>query len=202
MYIIGLTGGIACGKSAVAFELRRYGAATLDIDTVTHELLMPGGLLFDTYVDHFGSYIVSPEGLLNKKLIGEIIFNDENERRWINSVAHPVLLNRVRDFLVESSENGKRLAVLEVPLLFDVGWEKFVDETWAVFVSRSRQIWRLTQRDGITLQQALVRLNAQMSTKEIRKRADVVIKNDDGPRSKLRRQIKAALDKISYFSWR
>jgi len=193
LYIIGLTGGISCGKSAVAETLRRYcRATTLDIDSVTRWLLEPGGELFDIYVRHFGSYVVTREGVLNKKLIGEIIFNHADERAWINSVAHPILLNKARDFLVECSEAGVGLAVLEVPLLFEAGWEHLFDEIWAVYTKHAVQIWRLMQRDKLTRQQALSRINAQMSTEEICARADVKIRNVGGYLA-IRRKVFAAL---------
>ena len=151
MYIIGLTGGISCGKSAVAETLRRFvGATTFDIDNVTRWLTEPGGELFEIYVRHFGNYVVTREGFLNRKLIGEIIFNHPDEREWINSVAHPILLNHARDFLVECSKAGERLVVLEVPLLFEAGWEHLFDETWAVYTKRSLQIRRLMSRDKLT----------------------------------------------------
>ena len=193
MYIIGLTGGISCGKSSVAETLRRYcGATCLDIDKVTRWLLEPGGELFNIYVRHFGGYVVTREGDLNRKLIGEIIFNHPDERAWINSVAHPILLNKARDFLVECSEVGVRLVVLEVPLLFEAGWEHLFDEIWAVYTKPAMQIWRLRQRDNLTRQQALARINAQMSKEEICKRADVKIRNVGGYLV-IRRQVFAAL---------
>lgn len=181
MYIIGLTGGISCGKSAVAETLRRYcGATTLDIDEVTKWLTEPGGELFEIYIRHFGGYVVRRDGFLNKKLIGEIIFNHPDEREWINSVAHPILLNHARDFLVECSEAGAGLVVLEVPLLFEAGWEHLFDEIWAVYTKRQLQIKRLMSRDKLTRRQALTRINAQMSREELCARADVVIRNVGG----------------------
>ena len=193
MYILGLTGGISCGKSAVAEILRRYcGATKLDIDNVTRWLLEPGGELFNIYIRHFGNYVVTKEGFLNKRLIGEIIFNHPDERAWINSVAHPILLNKARDFLVECSETGARLVVLEVPLLFEAGWEHLFDEIWAVYTKPAMQIWRLMRRDKLTRQQALARINAQMSKEEICARADVKIRNVGGYQS-IRRQVFAAL---------
>lgn len=192
MFIIGMTGGIASGKSAVAYELIRRGAAALDIDEVTHELLEPGGRLFDVYVQHFGGYIVDENGQLNRKIIGEIIFNHEDERAWINSVAHPILLNAARDFLVECQSFGIELAVLEVPLLFEAGWEFLFDEIWAVRISASQQIWRLMQRDDLSYRQATARIAAQMPIDEICARADVVISNRKN-RSNLRRQVNQAL---------
>ena len=193
MYIIGLTGGISCGKSAVAETLRRYfGAVTLDIDNVTQWLTEPGGELFELYVRHFSKYVVTREGFLNRRLIGEIIFNHPDERAWINSVAHPILLNHARDFLVDCQATGARLVVLEVPLLFEAGWEHLVDETWAVYTKRNTQIRRLMLRDSLTKQQATTRINAQMSSQELRERADVKIKNLGGYGS-IRKQIWAAL---------
>lgn len=193
MYIIGLTGGISCGKSAVAETLRRYfGAVTLDIDKITRWLLQPGGELFDVYVRHFGEKILTEDGTLDRKLIGEIIFNDVHEREWINSVAHPILLQRARDFLVECSEVGIGLVVLEVPLLFEAGWEHLFDEIWVVYTIRKLQIERLMMRDKLTEEQAMARINAQMSSKEMRARADVKIKNIGGYLA-VRKQVAKAL---------
>ena len=193
MYIIGLTGGISSGKSSVAGTLMRYcNAMILDIDKVTGWLLEPGGELFEIYVRHFGRRVVTEEGLLNRRLIGEIIFNDLAEREWINSVAHPILLNQARNFLVECSQIGARLVVLEVPLLFEAGWEHLFDEIWAVYTKRQIQIKRLMSRDNLTRQQAKKRIDAQMPKEEICKRADVVIRNV-GRSSEVRQQILAAL---------
>ena len=129
---------------------------------------------------------------MNKKLIGEIIFHDEDERAWINSVAHPVLMNRTRDFLVECAEQGVEVVVLEIPLLFESGWEKFVDEVWAAYIPRELQIQRLVSRDKITSQQAVARIISQMPADEICARADVVI-NNTGNQSYLRKKIRKAL---------
>ena len=188
LYIIGLTGSIACGKSSVAWKLRKKGATTFDVDEMTRWLNMPGGALFEMYVRHFGQKVVTADGQLNRKLIGEIIFNNPDERAWVNSATHPLLLNRTRDFLVECLEAGTPLVVLEVPLLFEAGWEILCDEVWAVRVSREVQIERLMARDKITDTQALARINSQMSSDEICSRADVVIVNEGN----VRKQIVAA----------
>ncbi len=193
MYIIGLTGGISCGKSAVAETLQRYvGAVTLDIDQVTRLLLEPGGELFEIYVRHFGQYVVTRQGMLNRRIIGEIIFNHPDERAWIDSVAHPILLQKARDFLVDCSQIGTRLVVLEVPLLFEAGWEKLFDEIWTVYIDGQTQICRLMLRDKLTEQQALARINVQMSSQEMIALADVVIKSCGGYGA-IRRQVAAAL---------
>lgn len=195
MYIIGLTGGIACGKSSVAEIFKKFGAETFDVDTETNKLLQCGGQLYSAYVQHFGNIIVGDDGQLNKKLVAEIIFNNESERLWVNSVAHPILLNRTRDFLVDCAENGIKLVVLEIPLLFEAGWENLVDEVWAVYVSKSHQQWRLMQRDGLNWKQAASKIKAQMSPKEIADRADVVINNKRSG-SKVRTQVIPLIEKM------
>ena len=195
MLIIGLTGGIACGKSAVSYELKKLGAATFDVDEETHKLLQVGGELYKIYVQHFGEQVIMEDGRLDKKLIGEIIFHDEKERQWINSVAHPLLLNRTRQFLVDCAERGEKIVVLELPLLFEAGWENLVDEVWAVYIPREMQIYRLVRRDRITPQQAAARINSQMPVHEICKRADVVIHNK-GTQEQLQKKILASLKKI------
>ena len=195
MYIIGLTGGIACGKSAIAETFKKFGAITFDIDRETHKLLQCGGELYSDYVRHFGDMILDAEGQINKKIVADIIFNNESERLWVNSVAHPVLLNRTRDFLVDCSEKGVKLVVLEIPLLFEAGWEFLVDEIWAVYVNDCKQFWRLMQRDGITREQAAIKISAQMPAKEIAARADIAINNNKS-NAKARQQIVPLIKKL------
>ena len=197
LYIIGLTGGIACGKSAVSQTLQKFGATTLDLDEVTRWLSEPGGVLFEIYVRHFGEKILTATGQLDKKKIGEIIFNQPEERMWLNSATHPILLNETRQFLVDCLEADVKFVVLEVPLLFQAGWEILCDEVWAVSLNRSKQINRLMTRDKLTKVQALARINSQMSTAEICSRADVVIKTGKNF-SHTHKQIVAALERKNF----
>lgn len=189
MYTVGVTGGIASGKSAVGYELEKLGAKILDVDKITRELLKSGGELFSAYVRHFGDIVLDADGNLDKKVVADIIFNNETERLWINSVAHPMLLNRTRDFLADCAAQGTSLAVLEVPLLYEAGWEFLVNEVWAVCVDEDTQIYRLMKRDGITEEQARIRIDSQMSSKEIAERADVVIFNNQNSYQSLRKKI-------------
>ena len=184
VYIIGLTGGIACGKSSIAYILKNsFGATILDIDDVTNQLLQPGGKLFELYLRHFGKNIITQEGVLNRKIVAEIIFNHPDEREWINSVSHPLLLNYARDFLVECAGKGVSLVVMEVPLLFEAGWEDLFDEIWAIYATHAVQLWRLMNRDKLTEEQALKRIAAQMSSEEICSRADIAIKSTNRGKS-------------------
>lgn len=194
MFTIGLTGGISCGKSAVAFELKKnYGAVTFDIDEETSKLLQPGEEFFNDYVKHFGEQILLGNGHIDRRIVREIIFHDVEERKWINSVTHPVLLNRARQILVDCQERGERLVVMEVPLLFEAGWEDLFDEIWAVYLPTNLQLNRLIKRDKINAEQAVTRIKSQMPIREICRRADLVIKNQTSF-SALQKQIKKSVE--------
>lgn len=179
MHIIGLTGGIACGKSSVARILEYYGAETIDIDVLAHDLSKPGEKLFNAYVSHFGKKILQTDGTLDRRAIGEIIFNDENERRWINETSHPILHTALIESMEDFFLQGTRLLVLEIPLLFEAGWEDLADENWVVILMRKFQIKRLMRRDNLKRGQAIARIASQMSEAERIARADVVIDNSE-----------------------
>lgn len=178
MIILGLTGSIASGKSSVARTLHKFfHAHTLDIDNVTHQLLEPDALLYNLYLRHFGRSILNHDLTLNRPKIADIIFNNKSERLWINSVAHPILLNRARDFLIDCHAAQVNLAVIECPLLFDAGWQHLFDQIWCIYVPFHLQINRLMARDNLSYQQALKRIRAQMHVKQIKKNAHLTIKN-------------------------
>lgn len=187
MIILGLTGSIASGKSSVAFTLRKFfNAKTLDIDAVTHQLLEPDGVLYNLYLHHFGSDIINDDSTLNRRAVANIIFNDKAERLWINSVAHPILLQHARDFLIDCQAAHLPFAALEVPLLFDAGWQNLFDQIWCVYVPFHIQLQRLMARDHLSYPQALRRIKSQTPVKRLIKKSHVVIRNSG---SNVRQQI-------------
>ncbi len=188
MYVIGLTGGIASGKSTAAAMLRTAGACILDADAMTHELLEPGNELFQLYVDHFGAAVVGPDGTLNRRAIAEIVFREEAERHWIDNAAHPVLRREMLVRMRKFREQGMRLIFLDVPLLFETGWDDLCDEIWVVYIPAELQRLRLTERDGLTPEQAEARIAAQLGMEEKRLRADVVLDNS-GTIEQFRQQV-------------
>lgn len=179
MHIIGLTGGIACGKSAISETLEYYGAEVIDVDKLAHELSNPGEKIFQAYLSHFGKSILQEDGTLNRRQIGEIVFNNPAELQWINETTHPILhtalIERIEDFF----KQGTRLLVLEIPLLFEAGWDDLADENWVVILKRQIQIKRLMRRDNLNRAQARARIDAQMSQADRIARADVVIDNSE-----------------------
>ena len=189
MYIIGVTGGIACGKSTVSNELSKYGAKIINADKMAHWQLAPGGEIYKAYIDHFGIDILNEEGLIDRRKVAAIVFNNKDELKWINEMAHPILLRYIRERLVKYQSEGLKLAILDVPLLYEAGWDRECDEVWVVHLKHGRQVNRLMERNNLTLEEAESRIKAQIPSKERRKRADVVIDNN-GYKSSTQKQIR------------
>lgn len=191
MRIIGLTGGIASGKSTVSRILQSMGAVAIDADAIAHELAEPGAPLYEAYITHWGAGILTPEGTLDRRKIGDIVFADEDERRWLDDVSHPLLYREVQRRLVALRTSDVQTVVLDAPLLFEAGWERLADETWVVVLPRDIQIRRLMARNHYTEEEALSRMESQLSQEEKMRRADVVIDNR-GSEAQLEKKVQEA----------
>ena len=175
--IIGLTGGIASGKSTIASFFKDEGIPVIETDQIAKTILQPGSDAFNEVVKHFGEEILLSEGIINRKALGERIFKDEPERDILNQIVHPevrIITQSKADVL---KKEGHAIIVIDVPLLFEAGFDQDVDQTLVVSVPKDIQIERLMARDGIEKAYALKKTNAQMPLKEKRKRADFVIDN-------------------------
>ena len=183
MLVIGLTGGIACGKSTVSAYLKKRGAVIIDGDRIAKELSEPNEPIWKAYVNHFGNKILNEDKSLNRRLIGQIVFADEQEKNWMNSTLHPIIKNTIIEKLnfYKSGQNNKNVVVLDIPLLYEAGWDKFADEVWVVQIERKLQIKRIQERDGLSYEEAVNRIDAQMAISEKAKRADVVIDSSNAP---------------------
>ena len=178
MKIIGLTGGIACGKSTVSAELRARGAAIIDADALAHELSQPHQPIYNAYVERFGSEIVAADGTLDRAAIARRVFADPAVRAEVEAIAHPIIRRAAEERLRAARDENKRAAVLDVPLLFEAGWDALADETWVVALPREEQLARLLARDkAMDAGEARARIAAQMPLAEKCARAHVVIDN-------------------------
>ena len=178
MKIIGLTGGIACGKSTVSAELRKRGAAIIDADALAHELSQPHQPIYNAYVERFGREIVTADGTLDRAAIARRVFADPAVRAEVEAIAHPIIRRAAEERLRAARDENKRAAVLDVPLLFEAGWDALADETWVVALPREEQLARLLARDmSMDAGEARARIAAQMPLAEKCARADVVIDN-------------------------
>lgn len=195
MKILGLTGGIATGKSAVSKILSKLGANVIDTDIIAHKLAEIGEPLYNAYIEHFGEGVKLEDGELNRAEVARRIYDNEKEREWINSVAHPLIKERVDAEISRLQEAGETSVVVEVPLLFEIGWQKYADVVWVVHVSKETQLKRLQMRDNIDEAAALARINAQMPIDEKKELADVVI-NNENHYYKVKNEVKKAWRKF------
>lgn len=175
MKIIGLTGGIACGKTTVADMLKELGASIIDADAISHELTAPGGEALPGIREAFGRLVFFPDGTLNREVLGALVFSNEAERETLNKVTHPLILNRLKEDIETCRKMGALIVVLDVPLLFEVGAEKLVDLTVCTTSPEEVQIERMRTRSGLGREQAIKRIQSQMPLSEKEARADVVL---------------------------
>lgn len=193
--IIGLTGGIACGKSTVSAYLQQRGAVIIDGDKIARELSEPHRAIWQAYVNHFGTKILNDDNSLNRRLIGQIVFTDEKEKNWMNSTMHPLIKEAIMNKIEICRRNKTAVVVLDIPLLYEAGWDKFADEVWVVKISRQLQIERIQERDKLTRQEAESRIDAQMPLEEKAKRADVVIDSSTAPEITLAKVARICAEK-------
>lgn len=191
--IIGLTGGIATGKTTVANYLAGvHHLPILDADIYAKEAVAVGSPILDAIAHRHGPEILLANGSLNRQKLGEIIFTDSEQRRWVESVIHPYVRDR---FCQEITASSAETLVLVIPLLFEAGMTDIVTEIWVVRCWEQQQIQRLMQRNNLTPEQAQARINSQMPIAEKVKLADVVLDNTSTPQV-LFLQVDAALAKV------
>jgi dephospho-CoA kinase len=178
MYVIGLTGGIGSGKTTVAQMLERRGARLLSADAVGHEVYEPGRPAWQEIVDAFGPDVVGADGRIDRKKLGPIVFSDPEQLQRLNAVTHPRMKELMREKLEAERAGGARIAVLEAALLFDAGWDDLTNEVWVTVAPPEVAAARTAERSGITLEEALSRIRAQMSNEERIARSQVVIDTD------------------------
>lgn len=182
--ILGLTGGIASGKSFVADELARRGAVLVDADVVSRQTTAPGSPVLKQLARAFGSDVLRPDGSLDRGLLGTRVFGNPERLAELNSLTHPLIWKEIHHQLGELSMSHP-LVVLVAPLLLEHGGERFVDRVWVVHVRPEVQLERLMRRDGLSLEQAEARRQAQMDESERLAKAHVVIDNSGSPEETL-----------------
>lgn len=191
MKILGVTGGIASGKSAAVKVLENLSASVIDADKIAHDLAQKGKALYNAYVEHFGEDILLSDGNLNRSEIFGRICADVKEREWIDNTAHPIIKDEVLDKIKRLEKSEKSCCVLDAPLLFEADWQNMVDAVWVIYVSKETQIKRLVKRDKIDIHTAQARLDAQMSLEDKKNLADVVIYNE-GTIEELKKEVEKA----------
>lgn len=190
--IIGITGGIASGKSTVTNFLRQKGFEVVDADALVHQLQKSGGRLYQILVEHFGEKILLENGELNRPLLASLIFSNSDEREWSKQTQGQIIreeLGSLRDKFSETEE----LFFMDIPLLFEQDYASWFDETWLVYVRRDTQLDRLMNRDQLSKESAETRLASQWPLEEKKKFATYILDNN-GSREQLLNQVVTLLE--------
>ncbi|TWT12011.1 dephospho-CoA kinase [Streptococcus sp. sy004] len=192
--IIGLTGGIASGKSIVSTYLKEKGYAVLDADQVVHELQARGGRLYQILVDYFGQEILLPDQSLNRAKLGQLIFSNPEMLAVSNSLQDQVIRQELSTRLNKLSQR-QQIIFLDIPLLFEKGYDSWCHETWLVMVQEPTQLKRLMARNAMPLEEAKSRLAAQLSLDEKKEKSQLLIDND-GSLANTYAQVDLALETL------
>ena len=187
-YVIGLTGGIGCGKSEAAKYLETLGAARFDADEVSHALTAPGGEALAPIRARFGDGVFHPDGTLDRSALAAIVFTSAPHRKALEGIIHPLVQRSLLTRMDEAAREGVRVVILDVPLLFETGMDALCDETWVLYLDREKQISRIVTRDGLTREEAAARIDSQMSSEDRNARATHAI-NTDQPVEKTRQAL-------------
>ena len=182
--IIGITGGIASGKSTVTNFLRKQGFQVVDADAVVHQLQKPGGRLFQALVQHFGQEIILESREINRPLLASLIFLNPEEREWSRITQGEIIreeLATLRDQLAQTEE----IFFMDIPLLFEQDYVSWFDETWLVYVNRDVQVERLMKRDQLSKDEAESRLAAQWPLEKKKDLASHILDNNSNQKQLL-----------------
>ncbi|AJY50849.1 MULTISPECIES: dephospho-CoA kinase [Halomonadaceae] len=188
--IIGLTGGIGSGKSTVARAFETLGAASVDADDVAREIVLPGEPALLAIKNRFGDQVIHQDGTLNRAALRAIIFKDPEQRRWLESVTHPKIRERLLQHLAQLKTQGAPYVLLVSPLLFESGQNALVNRAVVVDVPQALQLSRTQQRDGVSESQVHAILAAQLSREQRLAQADDVIDNSGDHRSMMEQVVR------------
>ncbi|OGW55661.1 MAG: dephospho-CoA kinase [Nitrospirae bacterium RBG_19FT_COMBO_55_12] len=178
MLIVGLTGGIASGKSLVAGIFKNLGAHIIDADRIVRELLEPGQEAWKEVSGHFGNDIMTPDRRIDRGKLGRIVFSDPAKRAWLNQCLHPRVFEAYAAQVKRlSARTPDAIVVFDAALLMETGFHKKMDKTVLVYAHADQQLSRLMERDRFTPEQALARIESQMPLSEKSRHADHVIEN-------------------------
>jgi dephospho-CoA kinase len=192
--IIGLTGGIASGKSMVARVLGGLGGVVVDADQLARDAVKPGEPAYHAIVAQFGEGILKPDRTIDRRALGKIVFADPEARHRLELITHPAIARMAEGKLAELKTAGTAVVIYMAPLLIEAGVTSRVDEVWVVYADPQTQVRRLMQRDGISRAEALQRIAAQMPMDEKRKYGRVVIDNRGTP-EEMEQRVREVWDK-------
>lgn len=178
--VVGLTGGIAAGKSSVSQYLVQKGAYLIDADSVGHKVIAPDGPGYPRVIEAFGREIVAADGTIDRRKLGEIVFSDPAHLKTLNGISHPIMADLMAREIeaVRTQAQPPPVILLDAALLFEAGWNPLCDRVWVVTAQRETAIGRLMARNDLSREQAQARLDAQLDPAEKAAKAEQVLAND------------------------
>lgn len=182
-YVVGLTGGIASGKTSVAKALREKGIPVLDADAISRSVTAPGGEALPDIRKAFGDDVFDGD-VLNRRSLGDVVFSDPAKREMLENIIHPLVIGKMKRL---TQQAGADIVFWDVPLLYETGMDKDCGEVWCVHVSAQEQVRRVIRRDGLSREQALARIASQMPVAEKKARAQHLIDTSGSFRATRRR---------------
>lgn len=194
MIVIGLTGGIGTGKSEVARIFQELGAVIINADQIGHQAYTPHSEIWQEVVKAFGEEILQPNGEIDRKKLGSIVFADPDQLTRLNQIMHPRMARMVAQQVQELREQGADVVVVEAALLFEAGWDSLVGEVWSTESPENLVINRLQSRSGLSQEEAKKRIDSQMSAEERKSRSQVVVDNS-GDLIELERVVRSIWDR-------
>jgi len=196
MIVIGLTGGIASGKSTVSKELAALDIPIFDADEVSRNAVVKGSKGLAMVVEAFGKEYLTDTGEMDRPKISQLVFSNKDALHTLEHIIHTIVWNAAEEFLSVCKSDNRTVAVLDVPLLIECGWHNKVDLVWLVAVTKEQQIERAIKRSGMTAEEVIARINAQMSLEEKKQYAQVVIDNS-GSLTDTLKQVHKELAKLT-----
>jgi dephospho-CoA kinase len=174
--IVGLTGGVATGKSVVVKEFKRLGAHLIEADEIAREVTGPGTPAYTEIAGEFGRGVLKPDGTIDRRALGRIVFSDPARLRRLNEITHPEIIHEIEVRMERlKKKHPEGMIVVDAPLLIEVGLHKKMDKVVVVYADEKRQVERIIKRDGLSPEEAARRIRAQMPTKRKLDFADFVI---------------------------
>ncbi|MBD5431488.1 MAG: dephospho-CoA kinase [Lactobacillus sp.] len=175
--VLGLTGGIATGKSTADHFFKQKGIPIIDADQITHDLYQVGKSAWKKIKDQFGREYLNSDQTINRKKLGQLVFNDQNELELLNKITHPLVHEEINRQIKQEISKKSRLVILDIPLLFESHAEKMCDQVLVITLPEKMQITRLMERNNLTKEQAIARIHSQMPLSEKEAKATYVISN-------------------------
>ena len=178
MKVLALTGSIACGKSIVAEMLSELGAVVVDSDKVSRDAVSKGNDILEKIKEAFGKFVLNPDGSLNRTVMGEIVFNSPNKMKLLNSIIHPAIIDELKKEIKKNEKAGTKILIIEVPLLYEVGFKGLAEKVIVVHSDEDKQIKRLMERNNLSYNEAVIRIKSQIPSAKKAEMADYVVNNN------------------------